>query len=313
MFAVEAAASVNTVQKYNMTSATNVLLSTFLSGKSALTYEDIEITIPASNIIGGTVTEGLDIDDVSAYNDIQIFVEGDIQGAQGEDAVKTDLPITLINEGTISGDIGAGADAGTSNVTLHVKAGGRILAGGGNGGAGGVGGNGDDYTSVLGPYFGTFGISCLTPHTYMWIYGPSNPPECGTWWNSVMIFNATYTLHYKKIGSYWYFQAGDAGSGQYYISRGTAVYGTGGAGGAGGQGQGYSQTLAAGAAGAAGTWRSGAGGQGGNGGDWGEDGVSRTATRGGTGYYINEQTRNNARVGAYGAAGTAAGIALELY
>lgn len=282
----------------DLANGTAVNLQTQLSG--APLTRPLLLSIPSGITLGGITNAGT----LSSFISVNLKIYGDAHGYGGTAGASN------------SGAGGAGGHAlnanNQSNLTVDVETGGELRGGGGGGGGGGLGGYGMTTTNQLYGALSPPGISCLDNHNYMWIYGPSNPPECACWWAGVLVFNATTTIYTKQVGDKWYWPGLDGSPGQYHIYRGTHAGGTKGPGGAGGAGQGYNQAADPGAGGTAGINRAGNGGAGGTGGAWAAaGGGDGTDNKGGGGLYYSSGTqgRNTPSTGTNGGGGGAAGKA----
>lgn len=271
-------------------SAENVNLSTWMAGEG-VTDGNIQVIIPDGEIIGGTVNTGyaLNMGNLSAFDNVELVVNGEIQG-----------------KGGAAGVAGSHALYTVYPVTITVSATGAIRAGGGGGGSGGKGGDGNNV--------GNWDYK---------VYNDGSDSGCDYIWT---IMDSCYggSIHYHRWCDHWFCSEGSypyriyngyaykAGalkwSAFYDIQRAYIYNGSGGNGGGGGQGQGYNQTKTNGSAGSSGSNRGGTGGTGGNGGDWGASG-SGGAT-GGTGYSYTRDSSNTADSGNGGSSGKAGGRAI---
>ena len=289
-------------QNYNMNSATNVNIATFLVGEGASVNSPVIITIAIGEIIGSTdvLLPALVTGDLSIYTrGVTLIVNGEIQGA--------------------GGDMSAGGSAFVATSDITITNNGAIRAGGGAGAVGGNGGAGNDI---------------LTPWSN-WRYDEGSDRFCTrhpddnditgdeSEWNNVDLTtnnrpepNTQFIIFSAKVnGPHTYergtFQEVTNGSKKHQIRRASEYPTSGqiGFGGQGGLGEGYTQTKTNGAVGTNGTNRAGNGGNGGNGGNWGESGGNGDVGQAGLFYDITGP--NNINVGGPGGSGYASGNAIE--
>lgn len=280
------------IQSHILNNAEDVNLATWLATQSPDVNKIQQVTIPSGQTIGGTSTGNyaLTTGNLASYTKgVELIILGNIEGKGG------------------AASSGAGSHGLEATSDIHIVDTSNIYGGGGGGGNGGLGGYGMTTTNQLYGALTPPGISCLANHTYMWIYGPSNPPECGSWWGGSMVFNATTLIYTKQVGDKWYWPGSDGSPGQYHIYRGTHASGIKGAGGAGGRGQGYNQTLQSGSGGDSGVNRAGDGGTGGTGSAFDTAGIGGGQGGGGLYYGSGTQGRNTPSTGDAGIAGGAKG------